>query len=145
MILKFIHFIAYWTPMADMNFNNSSVTTTCPYYPKQRLPSIFCNEDALCLLWDRNWMLIYNGYETYTMWYSNLGKTFISRHILHRHWYICPIALPVRQNPHHRVFWLSSQALPQLISRASSATSESSWENFSTQLWTALRGNHFPP
>jgi hypothetical protein len=26
---------------------------------------------------------------------------FISRHILHQHWYTCPIALRVRQNPQH--------------------------------------------
>jgi hypothetical protein len=36
------------------------------------------------------------------MWYSNLEKTFISQHILHQHWYTCPIALPVRRNPQHR-------------------------------------------
>jgi hypothetical protein len=28
-------------------------------------------------------------------------KTFISRHILHQHWYTCPIPLPVRRNPQH--------------------------------------------
>jgi hypothetical protein len=33
------------------------------------------------------------------MWYSKLEKVFISRHTLHKHWYICPIALPVRWNP----------------------------------------------
>jgi hypothetical protein len=32
----------------------------------------------------------------------NRKKTFISRHILHQHWYTCPIALPVRRNPQHR-------------------------------------------
>jgi hypothetical protein len=37
------------------------------------------------------------------MWCSNLGgKTYISRHNLHQHWYTCPIALPVRRNPQHR-------------------------------------------
>jgi hypothetical protein len=36
------------------------------------------------------------------MWYSNLEKAFISRHIIHQHWYTCPIALPVRRNPQHR-------------------------------------------
>jgi hypothetical protein len=36
------------------------------------------------------------------MWYSSLKKTYISRHILHQHWYSCPVALPVRQNPQHR-------------------------------------------
>jgi hypothetical protein len=34
------------------------------------------------------------------MWYSR-GKN-ISRHILHQHWYTCPIALPVRRNSLHR-------------------------------------------
>jgi hypothetical protein len=36
------------------------------------------------------------------MWYSNLNKTFISRHILQQQWYTCPIALPLRRNPQHR-------------------------------------------
>jgi hypothetical protein len=36
------------------------------------------------------------------MWYSNLERTFISRHILHQHWYTCPISLPVLCNPQHR-------------------------------------------
>jgi hypothetical protein len=32
-------------------------------------------------------------------------KTFISRHIFHQHWYICPIALPVCRNPQpHSLF-----------------------------------------
>jgi hypothetical protein len=34
--------------------------------------------------------------------YSNLERTFISRHILYQHWYTCPIALLVRRNPQHR-------------------------------------------
>jgi hypothetical protein len=29
-------------------------------------------------------------------------KTFISRHILHKYQYTCPIPLPVRRNPQHR-------------------------------------------
>jgi hypothetical protein len=37
------------------------------------------------------------------MWYSNLEKTFISRHILHQHWYTRPISLPVRRNT--EVIW----------------------------------------
>jgi hypothetical protein len=37
------------------------------------------------------------------MWYSKLEKkTFISRHILHQHWYTCPIALTVCRNHQHR-------------------------------------------
>jgi hypothetical protein len=36
------------------------------------------------------------------MWYSNLEKAFISRHILHQRWYTSLIALPVRRNPQHR-------------------------------------------
>jgi hypothetical protein len=35
-------------------------------------------------------------------WYSKLEKTFISPHILHQHWYTCPISLPVHWNPQHR-------------------------------------------
>jgi hypothetical protein len=46
------------------------------------------------------------------MWYSNLGKIFISRHILHQHWYTCSIALPVRRNIQHRS--LLSRPIPQL-------------------------------
>jgi hypothetical protein len=38
------------------------------------------------------------------MWYSNPEKTSISRHILHQHWYIGPIALPVRQTRSTEVF-----------------------------------------
>jgi hypothetical protein len=30
-------------------------------------------------------------------------ETFISRHILHQHWYTCPIALPARRNRQHTV------------------------------------------
>jgi hypothetical protein len=49
------------------------------------------------------------------MWYSNLEKTFISRHILHQHWYTCPIALPVRRNLHHISFLtvISATSAPQ--------------------------------
>jgi hypothetical protein len=36
------------------------------------------------------------------MWHSNLEKTFISQHVIHQHWYTCPIALPLRRNPQHR-------------------------------------------
>jgi hypothetical protein len=43
-----------------------------------------------------------------------MEKTSISRHILHRHWYTCPIALPFRRNPQHASFWLLSQPLPHL-------------------------------
>jgi hypothetical protein len=35
------------------------------------------------------------------VWYLNLRKTCISRHILHQHWYTYLIALPVRRNPQH--------------------------------------------
>jgi hypothetical protein len=45
-------------------------------------------------------------------------KTFISQHTLRQHWYICPIALPVRRNPQHRSF-LTVVSSP---GRASSAT-----------------------
>jgi hypothetical protein len=36
------------------------------------------------------------------MWYSNLEKTFITRHILHQHWYACPITFPVSRNLQQR-------------------------------------------
>jgi hypothetical protein len=32
---------------------------------------------------------------------QNWNKIFISLHILHQHWYTCPIALPLRRNPQH--------------------------------------------
>jgi hypothetical protein len=48
------------------------------------------------------------------MWYSNLGKIFISRHVLHQYWYTCPIVFPVRRNLQNRSFWLLSQPLPHL-------------------------------
>jgi hypothetical protein len=48
------------------------------------------------------------------MWYSNLGKTFIFRHILHQRWYTCPIALSVRWNLQHRSLFtvLSATSAP---------------------------------
>jgi hypothetical protein len=53
------------------------------------------------------------------MWYWKLEKTFISRHFLHQHWYICPIALPVRWNPKNRsiltVVWATSISPLQLL------------------------------
>jgi hypothetical protein len=49
------------------------------------------------------------------MWYSNLEKTFISQHILHQYWYICPIALPLRRNRGLEVFSLVSQPLPRMV------------------------------
>jgi hypothetical protein len=36
------------------------------------------------------------------------GGNFISRYILHQHWYTCPVALQVRRNPQHGCFWLVS-------------------------------------
>jgi hypothetical protein len=36
------------------------------------------------------------------MWYLNLEERFISRRILHQHWYTCPVALLVRRNPQHK-------------------------------------------
>jgi hypothetical protein len=38
------------------------------------------------------------------MWYSNVEETVIARHILHQHWYTCPITLPLRRNPQQRSF-----------------------------------------
>jgi hypothetical protein len=69
-------------------------------------------------------------------------KTFISRHILHQYWYTCPIALTVRRNPQHRSL-LTVVSVTSVIGRASSATFERPWGNFSAQLWTALSDKHF--
>jgi hypothetical protein len=74
------------------------------------------------------------------MWYSKLGKTFISRNILHQYWYTCPIALPVRRNTQDRRFYCFLSHFLTYVS--SSATFEGSWENLSTQLWTTLRYKH---
>jgi hypothetical protein len=76
------------------------------------------------------------------VWYSKLEKTFISRYILHQHWYTCPIALPVRRNPQHRNL-LTAVSVTSASGRAWSATFKRPWQNFSTQLWTALRNKHF--
>jgi hypothetical protein len=39
------------------------------------------------------------------MWYSNLEETFLSRHVLHQHWYTCPISWPMYRNPQtHKSF-----------------------------------------
>jgi hypothetical protein len=65
------------------------------------------------------------------MWYSSLGKTFISRHIPPQHWHTCPIALPVRRNPQHRSL-LTVVSATSAPGWASSAIFERHWENFST-------------
>jgi hypothetical protein len=41
-------------------------------------------------------------------------KTFISRHILHQHWYTCPIALPVRRNPQRRSLLTVATSAPRI-------------------------------
>jgi hypothetical protein len=68
------------------------------------------------------------------------GKTFISRHILHQHWYTCPIASPWHRNPQNRspLTFVSVTSTPPFQPLCN-------WENFSTQLWTALCDKHFPP
>jgi hypothetical protein len=78
------------------------------------------------------------------MLYSNLeNKAFISRHVVHQLWYICPIALPVRRKPQHRSV-LAVVSATFSPSRASSATFERPWENFSIKLWTALCDKTLP-
>jgi hypothetical protein len=69
------------------------------------------------------------------MLYSNLYETFISRRVLHQHWYTCTIALPVYRNPRHR-------SLLTVVS-ATSAPGSGIICGFRTQLWTALRDRHF--
>jgi hypothetical protein len=69
-------------------------------------------------------------------------KAFTFRHILHQHWYTCPIALPVRRNQQHRSL-LTVVSATSAAGRALSATFECPWENLSTQLWTALSYRQF--
>jgi hypothetical protein len=69
-------------------------------------------------------------------------RKLISRHILHQHWYTCPIALPVRRNPQY-----SYRSL--LIT--DSATSAPPFQsilyrgNVCHQGWNAVRDKNFPP
>jgi hypothetical protein len=71
------------------------------------------------------------------MWFLNLGKRFISRHILHQHWYTCLIALPVRRNLQHNLVLLS-QPLPHLHFNLFVIS-----ETFATHLWIALHDKYF--
>jgi hypothetical protein len=70
------------------------------------------NEETFCQIFNGNytWVVIYKGEsvnrsqmdikrKTCDIW---TWKKKISRHILQQHWYMCPIALPVRRNPQHR-------------------------------------------
>jgi hypothetical protein len=52
--------------------------------------------------------------------------------------------LPVRRIPQYRSL-LTVDSANSAPGRESSATFKRPWENFSTQLWTALRDKHFPP
>jgi hypothetical protein len=67
------------------------------------------------------------------------STTFISRHILQKHWHTCPI----RRNPQYISLSTLVSAISPLL-RASSAIFERPWENFFTQFWTALYVKHFP-
>jgi hypothetical protein len=74
------------------------------------------------------------------IWYSNPGKTFSSQHVIHQHWYMCPIVLPVRRNSQHT-------SLFTVVSATSAPPFQPlrHRETFYIQLWTALRDKHFPP
>jgi hypothetical protein len=48
------------------------------------------------------------------MWQLHLEITFLSRHILHQHWYTCLIALPYVETRSIEVSWLLSQSIPNL-------------------------------
>jgi hypothetical protein len=65
----------------------------------------------------------------------------ISQHILHQHWYTCPIGLVVRRNRQHRSL---DCCLRHFLITVSSSSSAKPLPCFSTQLWTALRDKHFP-
>jgi hypothetical protein len=66
------------------------------------------------------------------VWYSNLYKTFISRYILHQHWYTCPIALPVRWKQQHRSLLTSVAATcaTPFHLRLSNVLERISWPNY---------------
>jgi hypothetical protein len=67
-------------------------------------------------------------------------KTFISRHILHQHWYTCPNALPERRN-------LQLRNLLTVVSAISAPPFQHlrHQRNVCHQGGTALRDKHFPP
>jgi hypothetical protein len=71
-----------------------------------------------------------------------MDKAFISQHILHQHWYTCPITSPIHQNPQHRSL-LTVVSATSAPGRTSFATFKLSWENYLIQLWTALHDKHF--
>jgi hypothetical protein len=49
------------------------------------------------------------------MWYSNVEETFISRNLLHQHWYtLVPSLYQCVETRSIEVIWLLSQPLPQL-------------------------------
>jgi hypothetical protein len=77
-----------------------------------------------------------NGCKTYL----NLGKPFVSRHILHQHNTLAPSLYQCVETRSIEVFCLLSQPLPHLRFNLFVIS-----ETFVTQLWTALRDKHFPP
>jgi hypothetical protein len=63
-------------------------------------------------------------------------KKLFFRHILHQHWYTCP----VRRNPQH-----TSLLTVVLATSTPPFKALRPWEDFSTNLCTALRNKHFSP
>jgi hypothetical protein len=80
------------------------------------------------------------------MWYLNLENIFISRHILHQHWYTCPIALPGRRNPQRRslltVVSATSAPLFQLL-RHQRNVCHPVVNRFTLQILPAVNRKHF--
>jgi hypothetical protein len=77
-------------------------------------------------------------------------ETFISRHILHQHWYNCPIALPVLRNPQHRSFLTivsATSALPLqplfFISETSATFLDPAVNRYTRQTLPTVNRKHF--
>jgi hypothetical protein len=77
------------------------------------------------------------------MWYLNLKKkieTFISRHILHGHWYHWQTALPVSQNLQHGSFLTIISATSRPLFQP--ICHQQDVKISKTQLWTASCNKH---
>jgi hypothetical protein len=74
-------------------------------------------------------------------------KTYISRHILHQHWYTYSIALQLRRNPHQKIFRLLSQQLSHLPLqplRHQRNVCHPVLNRFTRQIFTTVKRKHCP-
>jgi hypothetical protein len=68
-------------------------------------------------------------------------KTCISRHVIHQHWYLCPIALQERRKAKHRSFWLLFQWLQHLRFNHFVSSLPPRWIFSGPNRWKSLDGN----